>query len=142
MPKLLRETQNNDSGASERADSREPIYRELIKTEDSQRSLVDQCYVEGCTELAFGKFRPDNRVLCIEHGLEHSQKYRAIHFNATALIGVINRRPQFKPLPSEVILMQRDTCLRCGSGGAAIGFCQVCTGWMMLHTTDERIGHV
>lgn len=47
------------------------------------------CSIFNCKHKAIGKFQPDSRVLCIEHGGKASQDWALDHPNKVGLIGII-----------------------------------------------------
>jgi hypothetical protein len=50
---------------------------------------IIKCSLFDCKEKAIGRFKPDARPLCSEHGVKASQEWAATHPNKIGLIGII-----------------------------------------------------
>lgn len=67
------------------------LFREKKGFPTKQERMVDRCSIFDCSEPAIGKFKPDSRKLCSEHGVKYCQDWRERIGNpqATALLGII-----------------------------------------------------
>jgi hypothetical protein len=54
----------------------------------SEKKGLVSCSIFDCHDKAIGRFKPDSRNLCIEHGVKYSQNWHAVH-NVTGLLGII-----------------------------------------------------
>jgi hypothetical protein len=55
----------------------------------SQKKNLVMCTTFNCSDKAIGRFKPDSRTLCIEHGSKYSRNWAEDHKNVTGLLGII-----------------------------------------------------
>jgi hypothetical protein len=67
------------------------LFRKKEDRTSKEKDLVNliRCSIFDCNKPAIGRFKPDARVLCMEHGVKYSQDWGAKHPNKVGLLGII-----------------------------------------------------